>query len=398
MSPGGFDKHRLHRVGEVLAGHVADGGVPGVTWIASRNGEIHHGAVGSLAAGGEPIRRDAIFRIASMSKAVTAVAVLILLEECRIRLDDPVDDVLPELADRRVLRSLESSLDDTVPAARPVTVRDLLTFTFGFGAVFAAPGTYPIVDAATGLGSGVAPPRMGAAPTPEPDEFMRRLGTLPLVHQPGEAWMYHSGISVLGVLVARVSGQTLGGFLRERIFAPLGMKDTAFSVPAADHDRLTTLYMTGPDGGLAVSDPVDGRWARPAAFDDGGGDLVSTVDDFHAFARMLLDGGEYRGERILSRPSVEDMTGNRVTPEQLAGSFLEPGYGWGYGVAVATRRLGPSVTAGQYGWDGGFGTSWKNDPSEGLTGILLTNRRFESPSAPAVVRDFWTSLYQAFED
>ena len=395
MSPGGFDKHRLHRVDEVLAGHV-ENGVPGIAWIASRNGETHHGTAGSLALGGPPIRRDTVFRIASMSKPVTAVAVLILLEECRIRLDDPVDEILPELADRRVLRGLGSSLDDTVPAARPVTVRDLLTFTFGFGAVFAAPGTYPIVDAAAGLGVAVGPPRM--VPAPAPDEFMRRLGTLPLVHQPGETWLYHSGLAVLGVLVARAAGQSFEGFLRERIFTPLGMKDTAFSVPAEKRERLTTLYWAGPDGEPAVFDAVEGKWAEPAAFDDGGGDLVSTVDDFHAFGRMLLGGGEYKGERILSRHSVEDMTGNRVTPEQLAGSFLEPGYGWGYGVAVATRRLGPAVPEGQYGWDGGFGTTWKNDPREGLTGILLTNKMFDSPSAPAVVRDFWTSLYQALED
>ena len=122
MSPGGFDKHRLHRVDEVLAGHVENGGVPGIAWIATRNGETHHGTLGSLSTGGEPVRRDSLFRIASMSKAVTAVATLILLEECRIRLDDPVDAFLPELADRRVLRSLESPLDDTVPAGRPVTV------------------------------------------------------------------------------------------------------------------------------------------------------------------------------------------------------------------------------------------------------------------------------------
>ncbi|GIG68223.1 serine hydrolase domain-containing protein [Phytomonospora endophytica] len=395
MSSGGFAAHRLGRIEEAVTGHVEKGGVPGAAWIVSRGGETHHGAVGSPVIGGEPLGLDAIFRIASMSKPVTAVAALILVEECRIRLDDPVDELLPELAERKVLRSLTSPLSDTVPASRPVTVRDLLTFTFGFGALFAAPGTYPILDAASGLGVAVGPPKLGSVP--EPGEWMRRLGTLPLMHQPGEKWMYHSGSAVLGVLIARASGQPFAEFLNERIFTPLGMKDTGFHVPAERRDRLTGVYWEDPEGGglTLYDDPADSKWAEPAVFPDGGGDLVSTVEDFGAFARMLLAGGR----PLLGRTSVADMTQNHLTPEQAAGDFiLEAGYGWGYGVAVATRRLGPTVSEGQYGWDGGLGTSWKNDPRERLTGVLLTNRMFSSSSAPPVVSDFWTSVYQALDD
>lgn len=399
MSTGGFDERRLTRLDEILTEHVEKGGVPGVTWIISRGGEVHHGAVGSAVVGGEPIGRDAIFRIASMSKAVTAVAALILVEECRIRLDDPVDAFLPELAERKVLRTIASPLDDVVPAVRPITVRDLLTFTFGFGALFAEPGTHPILDAATELGVAVGPPRLNAAPAPEPDEWMRRLGSLPLMHQPGTRWMYHTGSAVLGVLIARASGRPFEEFLRERIFTPLGMKDTAFSVPPEKRGRFTTAYWAGPSGELAVYDGPDGKWAEPSAFADGGGDLVSTIDDFHAFAGMLRGGGVHKGERILGRTSVADMTGDRLLPGLAPEDFiLGPGYGWGYGVAVAGRRLGPAVTEGQYGWDGGLGTSWKNDPREGLTGIVLTNRMFSSASAPPVIRDFWTSVYRALDD
>ncbi|HEY1178913.1 MAG TPA: serine hydrolase domain-containing protein [Phytomonospora sp.] len=395
MSTGGFAAHRLGRIEEVVSEHVEKGGVPGAAWIVSRGGETHHGTAGSPVTGGGPLGLDAIFRISSMSKPVTAVAALILAEECRIRLDDPVDDLLPELAGRTVLRSLTSPLNDVVPAARPITVRDLLTFTFGFGALFAAPGTHPILDAASGLGVAVGPPKLTAAP--EPDEWMRRLGTLPLMHQPGEKWMYHTGSAVLGVLIARASGQPLADFLAERIFAPLGMSDTAFHVPPDRRDRLTGAHWEGPDGGglTLYDDPADSKWAEPPVFPDGGGDLVSTVEDFHAFARMLLTGGR----PVLGRTSIEDMTRDQLTREQSEGEFiLGPGYGWGLGVSVANRRLGPAVSAGQYGWDGGLGTSWKNDPGEGLTGVLLTNRMFGSSSAPPVVRDFWTSVYQALDD
>ena len=243
MSSGGLSKARLGRMHDVMAGYVERGEVPGIVTLVSRRGEVHVDAIGMQAIGGnDPMRRDTIFRIASMTKPITAVAAMILVEECKLRLDEPVDRLLPELADRKVLKRLDGPLDDTVPANRPITVRDLLTFRMGFGMIMAPPGTYPIQRAATEHGIGMGPPKPQEQPAP--DEWLRRLGTLPLMHQPGEKWMYNTASDVLGVLIARASGQPLETFFRERIFEPLGMKDTGFSVPAAQLDRFATSYST----------------------------------------------------------------------------------------------------------------------------------------------------------
>src|SRR5439155_25321799 len=222
MSNSGLSKARLGRMHDVMTGYVERGDVPGVVTLVSRRGEVHVDAIGTLAADGStPMRRDTIFRISSMTKPITAAATMILVEECRLRLDEPVDRLLPELADRKVLKWLDGPLHDSVPAKRPITVRDLLTFRMGFGQMMALPDAYPILKAASELQIGMGPPNPAA--TPAPDEWMRRLGTLPLMHQPGEKWMYNTGSDVLGVLLARASGQPFETFLRERIFGPLGM-------------------------------------------------------------------------------------------------------------------------------------------------------------------------------
>jgi CubicO group peptidase (beta-lactamase class C family) len=400
MSTGGLSTTRLGRLHDVMAGYVERGEVPGLVALVARRGHVHVEALGTLALGGDrPVQRDTLFRIASMTKPITAVAALLLIEECRLRLDEPVDRLLPELADRRVLARLDAPLDDTVPAQRPITVRDLLTFRLGHGVVMAPPGTYPIQAAMDALG--VSPGAPAPATPPMPDEWLRRLGTLPLLHQPGEQWLYHTGSDVLGVLIARVAGQPFDTFLRERIFAPLGMRDTAFYVPPDAIDRLATSYAGETDTGpLSLYDPAeDGQWSRPPAFPTGGAGLVSTVDDYLAFARLLLDQGRHGGTRLLSRPAVELMTTDQLTPAQRAGAgiILGDNRGWGFGVAVVTRREG-LATPGTYGWDGGLGTSWATDPREDLIGILLTQRAFTSPVAPPVVQDFWTLAYQAIDD
>ena len=389
MGAGGFSKSRLGRLHDVMAGYVECGDVPGLVTLVSRRGEVHVDAI-------EPLRRNTIFRIASLTKPVTAVAAMILVEECRLRLDEPVDSLLPELADRRVLKRLDGPVDDTVPANRPITLRDLLTFRMGFGLVMAMPGTYPIQAAMSEQGIRMGPP---AQAEPPPDEWIGRLGTLPLIHQPGERWLYDTPSDVLGVLVARASGQTLDAFFAERILEPLGMKDTGFSVPAETIDRLATSYWINFEtGAFEIYDEADGgRWSSPPAFASGAGGLVSTADDFLAFGQMLLAGGK----GILSRPSVELMTTDQLTPEQKSVSGLIPAYfdnhGWGFGVSVVTRRVGfPSV--GTYGWDGGLGTSWYVDPREELVGLLMTQRAWTSPSPPDVCLDFWTSVYQAIDD
>jgi CubicO group peptidase (beta-lactamase class C family) len=387
---------------EVMAGHVERGQVPGLVTLLSRRGEAHVETIGLTALrGGGPMRRDTIFRIASLTKPIAAAAAMTLVEECKLRLDEPVERLLPELADRKVLARLDAPLDETVPARRPITLRDVLTFRMGYGIVMAPPDTYPIQRAMSErLGQG--PPRPQAPPAP--DEWIRRLGMLPLVHQPGDRWMYHTASDVLGVLLARAAGRPLETFLRERLFEPLGMKDTGFSVPATAIDRLATAYQVNPrTGTLEVYDEAaGGEWSRPPAFPSAGGGLVSTVDDYLAFAGMLLNKGRHGRERILSRPSVETMTTDQLSPAQKAGSALVDGYfdthGWGFGMSMVTRRDDLSASVGAFGWDGGLGTSWRSDPAEDMVGILMTQRAWTSPKPPDVCADFWTSAYQAIDD
>jgi len=233
---------------------------------------------------------------------------------------------------------------------------------------------------------------------------MKRLGGLPLVHQPGERWLYHMGAEILGVLIARVSGKSLGSFLRERIFEPLGMKDTGFGVPEAKLDRLATCYYTDPSTAQAavLEEAGDDLFARLRVFESGAGGLVSTADDLLAFGRMMLNKGAYGRERILSRPAVKLMTTDQLTPEQKAASPFFQNFwearGWGLGLSIVTRRHDLADGPGRFGWDGAFGTSWYVDPNEDLIGILLTQRRPDFPSLPAVVVDFWTSAYQSIDD
>jgi CubicO group peptidase (beta-lactamase class C family) len=395
---GGLSKARLGRMHEVMASHVATGEMPGLVTLVSRYGESHVDAIGLQAIGGTPMARDTIFRITSMTKPVTAVAAMILVEECKIGLDDAVDRWLPELADRKVLRAIDAAIDDTVPARRAITLRDLLTFRLGYGMIPIFPDRYPIQKAIAEAGFAPGP----VFPSFQPDELLRRYGTLPLIYQPGERWLYNSGTEILSVLIARVAGTTLGEFFAERIFAPLGMNDTAFSVPGNKWNRFATSYARDhATRQLNVfDDPVTGKFASPPVFENGSAGLVSTADDFNAFAQMMLNGGRLGSERILSRPSVELMTTDQITPEQKLGSelFLGDIRGWGFGMSVFTGRDNLFTSPGRFGWDGGYGTSWYSDPREQLTGILLTQRMMDSPQAPRVMGDFWTSAYQAIDD
>ncbi|TDU89621.1 CubicO group peptidase (beta-lactamase class C family) [Kribbella voronezhensis] len=406
MGNSGFSEAGLRRLHDVLRRHVDSGKIPGLVALVDRGGRTHVETIGTMQHdGGAPMRRDTIFRMASTSKPVSVAAAMILVDECRLRLDDVVDQWLPELADRKVLTRIDAPLDDTVPARRPITVRDVLTSTFGLGMDMTSLGT-PIMAAI--FEQGLTPDL--PTPMPEPDEWMRRLGTLPLMHQPGERWQYQLSNDLLGVLVARVTGQSFEAFLRERIFDPLGMKDTGFHVPAEKLDRLPTLYAPNPQTGefLVWDEAKGGRWSEPPAFQGGGGGLVSTVDDYHAYFRMLLNRGMHGNERILSRPAVELMTTNRLTPEQNAArntmatenvhiSFGQGQHGgWGMGMAVRTYR-GDYAPIGQFGWDGGSGTTTYADPENQLTGILLTQVGMSVPDPAHLIHDFWTTLYQAID-
>jgi CubicO group peptidase (beta-lactamase class C family) len=216
---------------QVLSGFIERQEMPGLVALVSHRDDVRIETLGTQAFDDPtPMKPDTIFRIASLTKLIAAAAAMILVEDCKMRLDDSIEPWLPELANRRVLKSIASEVDDTVPAQRAITLRDLLTYRMGFGSVMAMPDTYPIQKLIRDYQIGGDGPMLPSQ-WPETDEWLRRLGSLPLLAQPGERWMYHVSGDVLGALIARVSGQSFGAFLRERIFDPLGMKDTAFHVP-----------------------------------------------------------------------------------------------------------------------------------------------------------------------
>jgi CubicO group peptidase (beta-lactamase class C family) len=397
----GFSRNRLGRLHDVMEGYVERGEVAGIVALLARGDETHVETIGAQdLSTGRAIARDTIFRIASMTKPIAAAAAMMLVEEGKLRLDEPVDRLLPELANRKVLRMIDGPLDDTVPANRPITLRDLLTFRLGIGAIMVPSGQYPIQKAINEAGLAPGPNVVSLTQ----DAWIARLASLPLLHQPGEKWMYHTGSDVLGVLIARATGMNLGDFLQERIFAPLGMKDTAFSVNAAQLGRLATCYrIDAASGRLAVYDEArGGNWSRPPAFQSAGGGLVSTADDFLAFGRMMLKRGRHGAGRILALPTVELMTMDHLTPAQKAASPFFPGFwdrtGWGFGLSVTTQRDALAPSPGSYGWMGGFGTSWWTDPHEDMVAVLLIQRMMTGPSDVVINADFATLAYQALDD
>ncbi|MDG4830837.1 serine hydrolase [Solwaraspora sp. WMMD1047] len=373
---GPLDPDGLRRVREAMASRVAAGRLPGLVTVLARDDDLHVEAIGSDSFdGAEPIRRDALFRIGSLTKPLVAAATLRLVEDGLLDLAEPVDRLLPELADRRVLRRIDGPLDDTVPAHRPVTVADLLTSRLGLG-ILTEPSfnpPYPIVTAADDLRLVLAQPDP-RTPHP-PDEWMKLFGGLPLMSQPGERWHYNAAALVLGVLVARAGGGPLGEVLTSRLFEPLGMADTGFWTAPANAGRIPTYYQTDLDTGELTRQPLSApsEWTNPPVFPSGAGGLLSTADDLLAFARMMINKGDHGGRRVLSAESVTLMTSNHLTAEQIdsAGMLLDP-KGWGYGLAVATRPDEVSAVPGRYGWDGGYGTVWYNDPHRGLIAMALT--------------------------
>ena len=375
------------RVRAAAEQHVGDTRVPGLVALVAHGDEVHVEALGRLSIGGPPVQRDSLFRISSITKPITAAATLAVIEEGLLGIDDPVDRLLPELADRRVLASPAGPLDDTVPATRAITTRDLLTFTFGFGLaieMFASPTPWPIVSASEAefhLAT-IGPPNR--AVQPDADTWIARLGMLPLIAQPGERWLYNTGASVLGVLVARAAGQPFDEVLRTRLFEPLAMVDTAYWT--SQTHRLATAYRRGPDG-LVAWDEADGLWSRPPAFLDGAAGLLSTVDDLNAFARMLLHGGA----PVLSAESVRAMTTDQLTDAQRAHGGLGPGFfddaSWSFCQMVHA--------GGAFGWHGGSGCSWRVDPAHERTVIVLTQRELESPELPQVHRDIQAAALNA---
>ena len=387
----------LARLHDSMAAHIAAGRLPGLVTLAACGDDVHIDAIGRASfAGQAPLARDAIFRIASLTKPITAAATMSLVEDGILRLDEPIDELVPELADRRVLRAIDAELDDTVPAARPITLEDLLSFRLGFGSAAAPPGSYPIqrAEAELGLQSIGGPPWPPVAR--DVDGWIGALGSLPLMCQPGEQWLYNTSAQVLGVLLARACGQDLESVLRARIFEPLGMTDTGFTVPAGQLSRLTTAYEPDAETGelSVLDDAADSWWSTPPSFPDASGWLVSTIDDYWSFVSMVLAGGTWQGERILRPATVARMTTDRLTSAQrdAAAMFLGEHQGWGLGLAVPAAGSPDQPFPCGIGWDGGTGTTWRSSPRSGVTGILFTQRAAMSPAPPPVIEDFWAGL------
>jgi CubicO group peptidase (beta-lactamase class C family) len=366
----------LDRLHQAMAARVAKGEFPGIVMLLARGDDVRVEAMGTMAFDRhEPMRRDTIFRITSMTKPILALATMLLIEDGTLALDEPVDRLLPELADRKVLKRIEGPLDETVPARRPITVEDLLTFRMGHGLIveptFDPP--YPIVNAANDQNLVMGPPDPR---TPhDPDEWIKRFGALPLMYQPGERWQYNTGALVLSVLVARASRQSLPDFFRTRILEPCDMNDTGFTMPADQTHRLPSNYMTNFQNGKLERQTTSGPddWTEPPHFPSGAAGLVSTIDDYFAFARLLRNEGVHKSKRLLSRESVRGMTKNHLRPEQMAGGGpILGGQGWGFGMAVVTAPDEVSPEPGRYGWNGGYGTFWFNDPTRDLTAIAMT--------------------------
>ncbi|MFC5031300.1 serine hydrolase domain-containing protein [Streptomyces sp. DSM 41987] len=371
---------------DILKTHVSDGPTPGAVGLVARGDQVEVQVVGSADVDGtSPMVRDSIFRIASITKPVIAAALMMLVDDGRIALDDPVGQWLPELASPTVVRTPAGPVDDVVPAARAITVTDLLTFRAGYG--FPSDFSLPAVGLLfSELKQGPPQPQLTAAP----DAWMATLAGIPLLHQPGEVWLYNTCSDILGVLIARVAGRPLPEFLADRLFEPLGMADTGFDVPASKLDRFTSYYRTDPAGGPELVDAPDGQWSSPPAFPSGAGGLVSTVDDYYAFARLLLADGTVDGRRLLSSASVRQMTTDHLTRSQRdAGRLFLEGQGWGFGGSVDVAAVDPWNVPGRYGWVGGTGTAAHITPSTGAVTILLSQLEMSGPTPPAVMRDFW---------
>jgi CubicO group peptidase (beta-lactamase class C family) len=401
--PGGFAPDGLKAVTAAMQAAIDRGDAAGIVTLLYRHGAVAQVDVVGLQdkAAKTPMRRDTIFRIASMTKPIVAVATLMLVEDGKFGLSTPVEKILPELADRKLLANPSDPLDTAKPAPHGILVSDLLTHRSGIVTPDTVPG--PLVEALK---------QADAAREIGPDEWIKRVGALPLAYEPGTRFNYGNSFDVLGVLIARASGMSLPDFLEARIFRPLGMKDTGFFVPADKMACLAVNYGGGKRDPLTgwypiVDQPGPGsRWAKPPAFPAGAGGLVSTADDYLAFAKMLLGKGRNGDVRLLSHQTVALMTTNWLTPEQrkmpFSGFEFWAGQGFGLGVAVvddvarqARSPFGYS-SAGSFGWPGAWGTWWQADPTEEMIQIFMIQLPAGDPHIPT--RAFQAASYRAIDD
>ena len=373
----------FEHIWQVQDGQVASGRIPGYVAAVRIGGQTGVRAGGRMAtgAGSPPMTEDTLFRIASVTKLIGGALTLSLVQDGVLALGDPVARWLPEAASPRVLVSPDASLGQTTPARRPITVRHLLTMTCGWGAVLEDTplrramrerGIYP---------GPLTPPMSG-------DEFVARVAGLPLAFQPGEGWLYDTGVDLLGVLLARAAGKPLSVLVAERITGPLGLAATSFGT--SETARLATAYQPGP-GGLEVLDPPDGAFAGPPAFEELSSGLVSTAPDLLRFLCAMADGGG----PVLTADSVALMTADALTSAQRrqALPIVGPGGSWGLATGVDTHAAEPWMAPGRWGWTGGAGTTAYVDPARGTVSVLLTQRAMTGPLDRFA--DFWTAVAAA---
>jgi len=407
----GFDPAVLNGLRSKLEGFVERGELAGVVTLASRGGQVFHAdQIGWRdIETRSPMQPDTLFRIASMSKPVTSVLALMLMEEGRLDLSDPVTRWIPELADRRVLCDPTGPVEGTVPAHRDITVEDLLTHRSG---IAYAPFSEGPIKAA--YDEALGDPGMNRKSV---DEWLAGLGSLPLSHQPGERFHYGHSTEVLGFLIGRLAGKPFREVLIERLLTPLGMVDTDFWLPREKRDRLASLYAYEEGTGGLVKVELE-MYDQPPAYTPGGGGLISTAADYHRFARMLLNEGQLDGTRILKPETVRLMQQNRLTSDQrhvlFAGMDLWTKSGFGLGVAITEDLTDNPYGCGAVGsitWPGVFGTWWQADPANDMILIHLIQHQVpvsaNSGSTIATGRGaagrralpiFQRAIYEALED
>ncbi|HTT96567.1 MAG TPA: serine hydrolase domain-containing protein [Rhizomicrobium sp.] len=368
----GFDKDKLAAVAPMLQGVVDAGDLSGMVTMVWRNGEIvQFNTIGKRdIVTNKPMERDTLFHIMSMTKPVTSVAALMLMEEGKLKLDDPITKWIPEFANMRVLRRPDGPVDETEPSPRDITVEDLFTHRSGLAYGFSSTG--PVGKAHDdALGS----PFENIY---SPDEWLRRLASVPLTHAPGKQFHYSHSTDVLGFLVGRVAGTGFREFLMQRILGPLGMKDTDFYIPPSKRDRECSVYQQDQATGT-LKRFVMREYDEPPAYCSGGGGLISTVDDYLQFARMLLNGGELSGTRFLKRETIDLMRANRLTDAQRQITFLGLPYwmsmGFGLGLSTVLNAQAHdwigAASNGTFSWPGAFGTWWQADPERNMIMLFL---------------------------
>ncbi len=389
----GMSSERLARIDAVVNEYITAGKQANVGVLIARNGKIvYHKAFGQDdVAAKTPLRRDAIFRIASQTKAITSMAAMMLFEEGKFLLDDPVSKYIPAFKNMTVLDKFEpkDSSFTTVPAKRPITIRQLLTHTSGLDYPGIGSKSMTAIYAKNQIPSGIGTPNNTLA------EVMPRLAKLPLVHQPGDKWTYGLSVDLLGYLVEVVSGQPLDTFLQTRLFAPLGMNDTYFYLPAAKQPRLARLF-TEDTARIARPVPANGPGgladypkSSSGTYFSGGAGLSSTMSDYAIFLQMLLNKGEYNGRRILGPMTVKLILTNQIGELNVG----QNKFGLGFALTSDKSAARMPVPEGTFDWGGFFGTTYWADPQQGIIGLLYTQK---FPNSYGELTDkFKVLVYQA---